>query len=399
MSRSERLWGYVFVGILVLLLALLIYVSFILLPPEDQRIASGRSPSIGERETMIARVVKVVEEGFSDQGTDAAYPYQRLLVYVERGSLAGQEIVVEEGTINVVTEEGMYHPGDRVYLERQVSADGDSFYISDLVRTPALYWIVGLFIASVLLVGWGKGLRSLLGTAFSLLVIFAFIAPQILAGRDPVLVSIAGSIALLAVSNYLIYGWNIKAHAAMAGMVLSLILTGTLAWLFLEWTRLTGLTAEESTFLMIEMGPGLKLKGLLLGGIIIGSLGVLDDICVGQASAVFELIQSNPDLGWKDLFRHSLNIGRDHIAAMTNTLLLAYAGASLPLLLLFVIYQEPLWLRINREPIAEEIVRTLAGSIGLVLAVPITSLIATLLAQRMARRKRPGGFSSTHAPF
>jgi uncharacterized membrane protein len=170
--------------------------------------------------------------------------------------------------------------------------------------------------------------------------------------------------------------------------MLSLVLTGVLAWLLVGWTRLTGMGTEESMYLMMELGPGVQHRGLVLAGIIIGSLGVLDDICVGQASAIFELIKVNRDLDWMELFRHSLNIGRDHIAATVNTLLLAYMGASLPLMLVFTIYQEPFLHRINREPIAEEIVRTLVGSIGLVLAVPITGLIAGLLARWMVRRER-----------
>jgi uncharacterized membrane protein len=157
------------------------------------------------------------------------------------------------------------------------------------------------------------------------------------------------------------------------------------------WTRLTGLSVEESSYLVMELGSGLNFRGLVLGGIIIGSLGVLDDICVGQASAVFELLNANRELSWLDLFRSSLNIGRDHIAAMVNTLLLAYVGASLPLMLVFTIYQEPIWRRINREPIAEEIVRTLVGSVGLVLAVPITGLIASLMARWAIRREAARG--------
>jgi len=222
-------------------------------------------------------------------------------------------------------------------------------------------------------------------------VIFAFILPQIVAGRDPVVVSIVGSVVLLAISTYLVYGWNFKAHAAVIGMMLSLVLTGVLAWLFVGWTRLTGLSVEEASYLVIELGPDVSLRGLVLGGIIIGSLGVLDDVCVGQASAVFELANVDRDLGWQGLFRSSLNIGRDHIAAMVNTLLLAYVGASLPLMLVFMIYQEPLWRRVNREPLAEEIVRTLVGSVGLVLAVPITGLVASLLAHWMVQQEGTQG--------
>ncbi len=350
-------------------------------PPLEQALAPG------DTETMSARVLEILEEGDIDLGGDITQPYQRLLLRIEDGSLAGQEIVVEEGTTNVISQERLFHPGDRVFLERAVGLESDRFYISDFVRTSPLFWIGALFVGLILLVGRGKGLRSLTGTLLSLLVVFFFILPQIVAGRDPVLVSIVGSVALLAVSTYLIYGWNFKAHAAVAGMMLSLILTGVLAWLFVRWTRLTGLGMEASAYLVMELGAGINFRGLVLSGIIIGSLGVLDDICVGQASAVFELANANRDLGWRRLFRSSLNIGRDHIAAMVNTLLLAYVGASLPLMLVFTIYQEPIWRRINREPIAEEIVRTFVGSIGLVLAVPITGLIASLLAHWMIRQE------------
>ena len=382
MSRLER---FFLVG-LVVLVALAVAIIFIgprlvnPSPSPDQPLAPG------EMETMTARVVEVLEEGSLDLGDGMEHPYQRLLVHVESGSLEGEDVVVEEGVVNIINQERLFASGDRVYLERVAGFDDDRFYISDPVRTSPLLLIAVLFAGLVVLVGRGRGLRSLVGTLFSLLVLFLFVFPQIVAGQDPVLVSIAGSVVLLAVSTYLIYGWNFKAHAAVVGMMLSLVLTGLLAWLFVGWTRLTGL-GEEGGFLVSALGPGINLRGLVLGGIIIGSLGVLDDICVGQASAVFELVNANRDLGWRDLFRSSLNVGRDHIAAMVNTLLLAYVGASMPLMLAFMVYQEPIWRRINREPIAEEIVRTLVGSVGLVMAVPITGLIASLMARWAARRE------------
>ena len=383
MSRLER---FFLVGLVVLVVLAVIIV--VVVPRLRQRaFPPEQSLAPGETETMSARVIEVLEEGTVDLGGGSTQPYQRLLLRVENGSLVGQEIVVEEGTVNIISQERLFHVGDRVYLERAVGPDGDRFYISDAVRTRPLFLIVGLFVTLVVLVGRGKGLRSLGGTLFSLVVIFAFVVPQIVAGRDPVGVSIVGSVVLLAASTYLVYGWNPKAHAAVAGMMLSLVLTGALAWLFVEWTRLTGLSVEESSYLVMELGPNINLQGLVLGGIIVGSLGVLDDICVGQSSAVFELATANHDLSWRELFRSSFNIGRDHIAAMVNTLLLAYVGASMPLMLAFSIYQEPIWRRINREPIAEEIVRTLVGSVGLVLAVPITGLIASLLAHWAVRRE------------
>ena len=384
MSQLER---FFLAGLVVL--AVLAVVIVVVVPrlgsqspsPERQPLAPGKT------ETLPSRVIEVLEEGTVDLGGGSSQPYQRLLLRVESGSLAGEEIVVEEGTVNIISQERLFHPGDRVYVQRAVGPNGDRFYVSDFVRTTPLFLIAVLFLGLVMLVGQGRGVRSLGGTLFSLVVIFSFILPQIIAGRDPVTVSIVGSIVMLAVSTYLTYGWNPKAHAAIVGMMLSLVLTGVLAWLFVSWTRLTGLSVEESSYLVMELGQGINLRGLVLGGIIIGSLGVLDDICVGQASAVFELVNANRDLSWRELFRSSLNIGRDHIAAMVNTLLLAYVGASMPLMLVFTIYQEPIWRRINREPIAEEIVRTLVGSVGLVLAVPITGLIASLMARWAVRRE------------
>ncbi|MCK4314912.1 MAG: YibE/F family protein [Anaerolineae bacterium] len=385
MSKLERFFVVGLVVLVVLAVAIVV-----VLPRLGQQPSPTEQPlAPGETETMAARVIEVLEEGTIEMDGGGTLPYQRLLLRVEGGSLAGQEVEVEEGTVNIISQDRLFHVGDRVYLERAVGSDGDRFYVSDFKRTGPLFWITTLFVGLVVLVGRGKGLRSLVGTLFSMVVIFTFIVPQIIAGQDPVVISIVGSIVLLAVSNYLIYGWNPRAHAAVAGMVLSLVLTGVLAWLFVGWARLTGLS-EEGGYLVLELGPGVNLQGLVLGGIIIGAMGALDDVCVGQVSVVFELLDANPDLEWTDLFRRAFNVGRDHIAAMVNTLVLAYTGASLPLMLVFTLYQEPLWRRVNREPIAEEIVRTLVGSIGLVLAAPITNLIASLLACWIVRREEAG---------
>jgi uncharacterized membrane protein len=385
-SRLERF----FVAGLTVLVVLAVVIIFLgpWLARPDSTDEHPLAP--GDTETMTARVIEVLEEDSIDLGDGMEHPYQRLRLRVEGGSLAGQEIEVEEGTFNVVGEARLFDAGDRVFVERVVGPSADRFYISDPVRTAPLLLIAALFVGLVALVGRGRGLRSLLGTLFSLLMIFAFVLPQIVAGRDPVLVSVVGSVVLLAGSTYVVYGLKPKAHAAVLGMMFSLVLTGVLAWLFVDWVRLTGQT-EEAAYLVLELGPAFDLQGLVLGGVIIGSLGVLDDICVGQASAVFELVNANRELSLRQLFRSSLNIGRDHIAAMVNTLVLAYVGASMPLMMAFVVFaNQPVWRLINREPIAEEVVRTLAGSLGLILAVPITGLIASLLARWAVQRERRG---------
>ncbi len=369
-----------------LIALILIAVVLVLSGPLTESPPPPEPPTPVETETMTAQVVQVLQEGVIDSEFAGEHPYQRLLLRVESGSLAGREVTVEEGTVNVVGRERLFQPGDRVYLERSVGPNQERLYITDFVRTRPLLWIAVFFVTLVLAVGRGKGLRALIGTFFSLVIIFGFILPQIKAGRDPVTVCVMGSVILLAISTYLIYGWNPKAHAALSGMTLSLILTGILAWLFVQWSHLSGFGTEESAYLLMEIGPNVSLRGIVLGGMIIGALGALDDVCVGQASAIFELVNANRTLSRRELFQRSLNIGRDHIASMVNTLLLAYAGASMPLLTVFTIYQEPLLRRISREPIAEEIVRTLVGSIGLVMAVPLTSLIASVIARRMAQR-------------
>ncbi|NLF00398.1 MAG: YibE/F family protein [Anaerolineales bacterium] len=393
---GRRLLGGHLEPVLFIVLGLLVVLAVmtVLAEPRGPTEQSDGSSTAPQAETMRARVIEVIEEGAVELGEGVSQPYQRLLLRVESGSLAGEEVVVEEGTINVISQDRLFSVGDRVFLERTAGPQGDRLYISDFNRTSSLVWIIVLFVVLVVLVGRGKGLRAMAGTVFSLVIIFGFILPQIIAGRDPVLVSIAGAVVLLSVSTYLVYGWNQKAHAAVAGMMLSLALTGALAWLFARWARLTGLS-EEGGFLIYELGGDISLRGIVLGGIIIGSLGVLDDICVGQASAIFELANANRGMSWRQLLRSGLNIGRDHIAAMVNTLLLAYVGASMPLMLAFMIYQDSFLRRINREPIAEEIIRTMVGSIGLVLAVPITALIASLLARWMVERERSAAETAT----
>jgi uncharacterized membrane protein len=194
---------------------------------------------------------------------------------------------------------------------------------------------------------------------------------------------------MMGISLYLVYGWTPKTHVATAGLFLSLVITGLLSLWFVGWARLSGFGAEEAGFLQVA-GVRLDTQGLLLAGIIIGTLGALDDIAVGQSSAIFELGRANTQLGWTRLFRHGMVIGRDHLAAMVNTLFLAYAGAALPLLLMFSVYTEPMGITINREIIAEEIVRTLVGSMGLLASVPLTSLIAALVAQHGSSLRRTG---------
>ncbi|MBN1135727.1 MAG: YibE/F family protein [Anaerolineae bacterium] len=345
--------------------------------------APGSDLAPGESETLYARIVEVLEEGTIAQG-EIEQPYQRLRLRITSGTLAGQEMDVEHGLLGLTNQSRMFRVGDRVLVQYGRTPDGeDLLYIADYVRTGPLLWLALLFVAATLLLSGWQGVRSLVGMGVSLIVIAAFIVPQILAGHNPVTIAILGSVVMMGVSLYLVYGWRRKTHVAVAGLLLSLILTALLAVWFVGWARLSGFGAEESAFLQVA-GARLDLQGLLLAGIIVGTLGALDDVVINQSSAVFELSKANPSLGWRALFQHGMVIGRDHIAAMVNTLLLAYAGVALPLLLMFSIYTEPVTTTLNREIISEEVVRTLVGSLGLLAGVPLTTLIAALVARAPA---------------
>ncbi len=216
----------------------------------------------------------------------------------------------------------------------------------------------------------------------SVLAVAGFIVPGIISGNDPLVVCLIGSLLLMTASLYLVYGWTWKTHVALAGLTISLAVTALRAVLFANLGHLAGFGSEEASYLVHLGQMQVNLRGVLLGGIVVGAVGGLDDVAVNQASATFELKRANPQLGWAQLFRHSMVIGRDHIASMTNTLLLAYVGASLPLFLLMASLDIPVAQTLNREFLAEEIVRTLVGSLGLILAVPVTSLVAGLVPQK-----------------
>lgn len=337
-----------------------------------------------DTQTAEARVVRVIETGKIEIAPNQTQPFQRLELEIISGPLRGERAQVESGVMDVSSAERLFRQGDHVLVTVAPRAEGGyALTITDIVRTGALALLGIVFIAFAILVSGWKGVRALIGLALSFVVLLGFVIPQILAGRDPVLVSVVGSFVLLAITLYLTQGWTLKTHAALLGVCITLILTGILAALAVNLARLSGFGSEEAMFLQTA-GVAINLRGILLAGMIVGTLGVLDDVIIGQASAVMELADANPALAWRELYRRAMNIGQDHIAATINTLVLAYVGAAMPALLLFQIYPEP-WLHtLNREMIAEEIVRTLVGSLGLIAAVPITTLIASVWRARCA---------------
>jgi uncharacterized membrane protein len=291
--------------------------------------------------------------------------------------------------------------GDQVVLRFDPRAQGEAEYaFADLQRRPTLIWLALLFAAAVVALGRLRGLAALAGLGGSLLILVTFILPAILDGRHPLMVAIVGASAIAFLALYVAHGFTTMTTVALLGTLGSLALTAVLAEVFVTLARISGFASEEATIVRVGAAE-IDLAGIVLGGVVIGALGAIDDMTVTQASAVWELRAANPRMGRRSLVRSGLRIGRDHVASTVNTLALAYAGASMPLLLLFVLSRQSFGTIANGEVVATEIVRALVGSIGLVAAVPITTWLASIASPRaegelgprsMRRRPEPEPF-------
>lgn len=266
--------------------------------------------------------------------------------------------------------------GDRLVLSYSpTSPPGFRYQFADRQRKPVLFWLAAVFALAVVVLGRRRGVSALAGLAASLVVLLSFAVPAIIDGRSPVGVAVVSAAAISFLALYLAHGFTAMTTVALLGTLTSLALTAILAVVFVELAEFSGFATEEATFLSAA-AQSIDLRGMLLAGVVIGALGAIDDMTVTQASAIAELHAANPTMGTGRLYQAGLRIGRDHVASTVNTLVLAYAAASMPLLVLFVLSAQPLTSVANGEVVATEIVRTLVGSIGLVASVPITTWLA-----------------------
>ena len=327
--------------------------------------------AINDDSSIEATIIKVIEEKeIETMGTKQLYQKLEL----ELLTPDHKKIIIENGNqpiVNIIK----YSVNDRILVNLTTGIEGEEYIIVDFVRKDSLILLSIIFVILLVIIAKWKGVSSLLGMIFTFYIVFAFILPKLLSGSDPVLIAIGASLVIIPVSFYLAHGLNKKTTIAIVSSIVSLIITAILASIFTQIGHLTGLSSEEAGMLSIDRG-NLNMKGILLAGIVIGALGVLDDITISQAAIVDELAQTAKLTKTRDLYSRAMIIGKDHITSMVNTLVLAYAGASLPLLLIFTNNPHPFSEIINYELIAEEIIRTLVGSIGLILAVPITTMIA-----------------------
>jgi uncharacterized membrane protein len=382
-----------FTGVAAVLAAATIVGLIVLWPGE---VESGVAEGIlvdSERGT-VERVEETVCPGLIGQNCRQVYvrlesgPESGKVVRLQLGGAGSLDPDVDPGDELRVTKTPQPRPGtDQV--------TGSGYSLVDFERRGPMLWLALIFVAAVLLLGRLRGALSLVGLGVSLAIVLVFVVPSILDGNSPLAVAVTGALAIVLVTIPLAHGLGAKSMAALLGTAASLFLTAALAVWFTELTHLTGLSSEEAIFLQLGQSD-LSLKGLLLAGILIGALGVLDDVTISQASTVLALRRANPTLGFGELFGRALEVGRDHVSATVNTLVLAYVGASLPALLLFSAADLGVTEVVNFEIVAKEIVATLVGSIGLVAAVPITTALAALLALR-EDPERLAGAEPAHA--
>ncbi len=350
-------------------------------------------PTLGAPlEQFDAEVVSVERGPCTGTPPDAGVRCSRSQAMLLEGPDEGEVVdLQEQSDVNAALR---LERGDTIVLGYFPDAGaGFEYSFADRERRSPLLLLTGFFVVAVVGLGRWKGVRALLGLVVSLVVLTTFVLPAILGGSNPLAVALVGSAVIATFALYLAHGLNAWTTIALIGTLASLALVGLLASVFVDAAQFSGLADEEASFLQVTAGQ-VDLRGLLLGGIVIGALGVLDDVTITQVSAVWELQGAKPDYGRWNLYRAALRIGRDHIASTVNTLVLAYAGASLPLFLLFTQADQSLGNVVNGESVAVEVVRALAGSIGLVASVPLTTALAVFVAGTVS----PPAAASTSSP-
>lgn len=336
--------------------------------------AQGSDSEARKNVYFRARVTKVLEETESQDGFEFR---QRLNVLFLEGPEKGKETEVQFVRVNRTSSNQKIRAGETIIIISTIDNGQTAYFISDKYRNSTLIAILAFFVILSIVVARWRGFMAIVGLVVSIFVLLQFVLPSLISGGDPLTVSFVGAVIIATISMYLAHGFKMQTTTALFSTLFTISVSVGLSILFVEWAKLNGLGSEEAYFLQSGIAADFDVKGLLLGGIIIGTLGILDDITVSQVAIVRELHDVDNNLSILELFKRGLRIGREHIASLINTLALAYVGVSFPLILSFSVTQgQPLWVVINSEPIAEEVVRTMIGSITLVLAVPIATIMA-----------------------
>jgi len=339
-------------------------------------LSAGAQMYVPDVETLAkARVVSTSNERLEEiVGTGVSAEVQMITAEILEGDEKGRVVTFSNDFSQLKT-------GDVFYLRHLVSpSEGTEVYsVADIYRLPVLVGVAVVFLVLLLLFGGIQGIRGLVALALSLVLIFYLLLPGIIKGYPPMLVAVGVSSLIIIAGSYITHGFTRTTSAAVLGMIGTVVVTGIAAAVVVDMAGLTGYNSEESTYLYFQSQGALDLVGILMSAILIGLLGVLYDVAIGQAVSVEELLRADQHLSRSDLYRRALRIGREHIGALVNTLAIAYVGASLPLLLLLDNASAPIGYILNGEVLATEIIRILIGSMGLVLAVPVTTAIAVFM--------------------
>jgi len=303
-------------------------------------------------------------------GTGATTTVQELRIELTSGVRAGE-------IVDLTSEVVSLEVGDKIFVNRLIDISGNE-YISyaDFERRPVLLFVTALFVAILLFFSRWQAVRALISLGGSIAAIFFILVPALLAGYNPALTSVAIAGVVMSFVLFGTHGFNPRSTIAFVGTFTAVLMTGLIAFFSVDLMRLTGFSNDASVYLNFATNGQLDLAGLLLGSIIIGILGVLDDVSITQASVVQEIKRANPALRFQELYNRAIRVGRDHIGSLVNTLALAYVGVSLPLILLYARTSSDWWLTLNQEVVAAELIRIIVGSIGLIMAVPFTTLVA-----------------------
>ena len=325
----------------------------------------------------VTRLVSTTEQSTPDGLRQLT---QRVEIELDGSLYRGDRVEVGWGGRIPITRNGLLRVGDEVLVSQRRAEDGTREYsIEEVKRLPSLLPVAGGALVALLAVARLKGLASIAGLAVSIAAFLFAVVPAIQRGDDPLVATFVGSALILAATVYLVHGLNRKSTAALAGTAVGLAVVAGLGWLGIALSRITGLGDEESVFLAVGTGFGIDMTKLVLAGIIVASLGALVDMAIGQASTTFELAGVDRGLRGRALYASALNVGRDHVGSLVNTLALAYFGGALPLVLLLSLGNSPLAVALNGETIAISVLGVLAATAGLVIAVPVTTVAAVAL--------------------
>jgi|CXWL01.1.fsa_nt_gi uncharacterized membrane protein len=317
------------------------------------------------------------QEEFFRAEVDSLVGLEMLKVRIVEGIDQGKLIEIPYEKPTGVAQGWELEVGDDIIVAK-TTLDGQAQYrFFERNRLMALWILLGLFVLIMMMVSGKKGVGSLLGLAVTFLILTQIIVPQIIAGANPVLVSFLGSVLIACCSLFLAHGFNRRTFLSLLSTLFTLVIAFAMAMLAVSFAQLFGLGSDEAVNLTLSQFGNIDLRGLFLGAMVIGVLGILDDVTTAQTATVEELHKANQRLGMMELYRRGISVGQEHIASLVNTLVIAYAGASFPIFLFINTATQPLWVIFNNETMAEEVVRSLVGSATLILAVPISTLLAS----------------------